>query len=81
CPVLGTTLEGQPIQEQNISNNGLILFGNESKGLSKKLIDYCKGTFSIEGSPISSAESLNVASATAIVCHHFYPAIRSASTK
>ena len=81
CPILGTTLEGEPIRNQSINNKGIILFGNESKGLSKKIIDYCTGNFYIEGSPVRSAESLNVASATAIVCHQAHQATQSASTK
>jgi TrmH family RNA methyltransferase len=71
-PVYGTFLDGENIYTQELSQQGLIVMGNEGNGISdavrarvthKLLIpDFHKGP---------TADSLNVAIATAITCSEF----------
>ncbi len=69
-PVYGTFLKGENIYETSIEAAPLILFGNESTGLSGLYDAYLKGRLSIpsfagdQGGP----ESLNLASSVAVVC-------------
>lgn len=72
--VYGTFMSGNSIWEEQPDNNAMIVFGNESKGISNELIPFIKVRLHIprsEGIRSSSAESLNVASAVAIVCAAF----------
>lgn len=72
-PIYGTLLDGENMYEQEISENGIIVMGNEGNGIrpeiealiTKKLYipNYPEGT--------QTSESLNVAIATAIVCAEF----------
>jgi len=71
-PVYGTLLDGENIYEQKLSQNGVIVMGNEGNGISedvRKLVTHklLIPSFS-EG---DTAESLNVAIATAITCSEF----------
>jgi TrmH family RNA methyltransferase len=68
--LIGTFMEGENIYESSLRPDPLILFGNESQGLSgniRSLLHYKIGipSFSPEG---RGSESLNVASAVAVVC-------------
>lgn len=72
-PIYGTLLDGENIYSKDITENGIIVMGNEGNGIRpniEKLID--KKLF-IPNYPIDkqSSESLNVAIATAIVCAEF----------
>ena len=76
-PIYGTFLDGGNMYSQELSENGLIVMGNEGNGISaqiaqkinRKLPNYPQGS--------ETSESLNVAVATAIVCAEFR---RKAST-
>ena len=72
-PVYGTHLEGQNIYASELKNHGLILLGNESRGLSRDLMEMSTERLFIpefsEG--IHKPESLNVSIAAAIVCSEF----------
>ena len=71
-PIYGTFLDGQNIYAQQLSQHGVIVMGNEGNGISdtvrahvthKLLIpDFHNG---------NTADSLNVAIATAITCSEF----------
>jgi len=68
--VFGTFMEGENIYETSLEPDPLILFGNESHGISKNLSTLIQRritipSFSPEG---LGSESLNVASSVAIVC-------------
>lgn len=68
--VIGTFMDGENIYEQTLSPDPLILFGNESHGLSPGITPHiCKRitipSFSVSG---RGSESLNVASSVAVVC-------------
>jgi len=68
--VFGTYLEGENIYETPLEPDPLILFGNESHGLSQALNSHIHQRISIPSfSPTSfGSESLNVASSVAVVC-------------
>ncbi len=62
-----SVLDGKPIENIKKINEGVILIGNESVGLSPELINICNEKITI--SKIGKAESLNAAVATGILCH------------
>ncbi|MDF1573996.1 MAG: RNA methyltransferase [Bacteroidales bacterium] len=68
--VYGTYLEGENIYRTRLEPDPLILFGNESRGLSGALSPYIQHRISIPSyaSAGSGPESLNVASSVAVVC-------------
>ena len=72
-PVYGTLLDGENIYQQPLENCGLIVMGNEGKGISPALAQKVNRRLLIpnfpEGRP--TADSLNVAIATAITCAEF----------
>jgi TrmH family RNA methyltransferase len=72
-PVFGTMLEGESIYNHKLDNKGIILLGNESKGISDELIPYITEKIMIPG--ISKAtpgiESLNVGMAASVVFSEF----------
>lgn len=65
-PVYGAMLEGKSIYEEPFTANGILLLGNESKGLSPALGRYV--THSVTIPRLGAAESLNVAVASAVIC-------------
>lgn len=68
--VFGTFMEGENIYATSLEPDPLILFGNESRGISKSLGTLIQRRISIPSfSPLGSgSESLNVASSVAVVC-------------
>ena len=72
-PVYGTLLDGDNIYQQPLENSGLIVMGNEGKGISPAIAKKVNRRLLIpnfpEGRP--TADSLNVAIATAITCSEF----------
>lgn len=72
-PVYGTLLDGEDIYQQSLENHGFIIMGNEGKGISPALAQKVNHKLLIpnfpEGRP--TADSLNVAIATAITCSEF----------
>lgn len=68
--VYGAQLDGKSIQDTPLNKSkAVILLGNESKGISSKLSPYITQPIRIDR--MGSAESLNVASAAAILCYAF----------
>ena len=70
-PVYGAFLEGENIYEQKLTSNGLILLGNESKGISAEAGKFVTKKLFIPRNSASGAESLNVSVAAAIICSEF----------
>lgn len=72
-PVYGTFLEGENIYQSELSGNGILVMGNEGKGISPSIEKKIQKKIHIpsfaEGN--SGSESLNVATATAICCSEF----------
>ena len=71
-PVYGTLLDGEDIYQQPLSENGLIIMGNEGNGISEAVRTRINNRLLIPSfSQGDTAESLNVAIATAITCSEF----------
>ncbi len=72
-PIFGTFLEGDPIESVELPTEGIIVMGNEGNGISPEVERLVTRKLHISGYPrgLQGSESLNVAVATAIVCHEF----------
>ena len=72
-PVYGTFLEGKNLYNTPLSSNAVIVMGNESKGISDAVAQHVNRRLLIPSYPPGepTSESLNVATATAIVCAEF----------
>jgi TrmH family RNA methyltransferase len=70
-PIYGTFLEGENIYKTELSVNGIIVMGNEGKGISPKIAKLVSRKLLIPSFTDNSPESLNVAMATAITCSEF----------
>lgn len=71
-PVYGTLLDGNDIYQQPLSQEGIIVMGNEGNGISKPVRGHITHRLLIPNfHQGDSAESLNVAIATAITCSEF----------
>lgn len=71
--IWGTTMDGQSVYESELGSEGIILLGNESKGISEKLLGNVTERITIPGpeKQLAGIESLNVSMAAAIVCSEF----------
>jgi RNA methyltransferase, TrmH family len=67
--VYGAILGGGNIYKQQLEKKGIILMGNESKGISDALKPFIDQAITIPS--FGGAESLNVSIATAIICSEF----------
>ena len=72
-PVYGTLLDGQDIYQQPLSAEGIIVMGNEGNGISPEVRQLVTNKLLIPNfnNNTETAESLNVAIATAITCSEF----------
>ncbi len=71
-PVYGTLLDGENIYTQELSEEGIIVMGNEGNGISPKIRSLITHRLLIPSyRQDDTAESLNVAIATAITCAEF----------
>lgn len=72
-PIYGTFLDGQSIYTKELSNHGIIIMGNEGRGISPEVSALVSERLLIPSYPAerTTVESLNVAIATAIVCAEF----------
>lgn len=72
-PVYGTLLDGNNIYEEKLSKGGIIIMGNEGNGISADIRKLVNHKLLIPSYPADSptAESLNVAIATAITVAEF----------
>ena len=67
--VYGAVMDGDDISQIKVNKNSLIVFGNESNGISKEIKDVISERITIN--KIGEAESLNVASSAAIILNKF----------
>ena len=65
-PVYGALLEGESIYKTNFGKEGILLLGNEGKGISSNLMSEID--FPVTIPRFGNAESLNVAISTSIFC-------------
>ncbi len=73
APIYGTFLDGETIYNHNLSANGLVIMGNEGNGISPECERLVSDKLFIPNYPTEreTSESLNVSTATAIVCSEF----------
>ena len=74
--IYGSFLEGENIYTMDLSNKGIIIIGNESKGITGSVAKYVTDKLYIPSFParnesFAHAESLNASVATAILCSEF----------
>ncbi|MBI3500653.1 MAG: RNA methyltransferase [Bacteroidetes bacterium] len=67
--IYGAVMNGKNIYTEKLSSNGIILIGNESKGVSEELLPFVTEKISIPN--FGKADSLNAAVAAAIICSEF----------
>jgi TrmH family RNA methyltransferase len=71
-PVYGTLLDGENIYHQPLTPHGVIVMGNEGNGISPEVRARVTHRLLIPSyRSVDTAESLNVAIATAITCAEF----------
>lgn len=71
-PIFGTFMDGKNIYQQNLPNEGIIVMGNEANGISEEIENLIKERIAIPRfGEIQQTESLNVATATAIILSEF----------
>lgn len=72
-PVYGTFLDGDDLYAHPLTPHGLVVMGNEGKGISDAVAQYVTDRLFISPYPPGhpTGESLNVAIATAITCAEF----------
>lgn len=68
--VYGALLNGQDVRTVKANNGGILVIGNESKGISKELLPYIQHPVTIPRT--GHAESLNAAVATGIILSHMF---------
>jgi TrmH family RNA methyltransferase len=71
-PVFGTFMDGVNIYKSTLPQEGVIVMGNEANGISKELENLINNRLSIPRfGDLQKTESLNVATATAIILSEF----------
>lgn len=71
-PVFGTFMDGDNIYKTNLPQEGIIIMGNEANGISTELEKLAKNRLAIPRfGNLQKTESLNVATATAIILSEF----------
>lgn len=70
-PVYGTFLDGEDIHNAQLNTHGVIIMGNEGNGISDEVARFVTQRILIPNYPAGreTADSLNVAIATAITCY------------
>lgn len=79
-PVYGMLLDGIPIGQESLNEPGIVVIGNESRGISPELMPAITHRITILGADASGqrrAESLNASLATAIVCYEISKQVNS----
>ncbi|MBU3681018.1 MAG: RNA methyltransferase [Flavobacterium sp.] len=71
-PVFGTFMDGKSIYDSTLPDSGIIVMGNEANGISAEISEMITKRISIpKFGTLQQTESLNVATATAIVLSEF----------
>ncbi|MFV0392259.1 MAG: RNA methyltransferase [Paludibacteraceae bacterium] len=72
-PIYGTFMDSENIFSENLTENGIIVMGNEGNGISEKLMPFIDRKLTIPSFPynITTSESLNVGLAAAITVAEF----------
>jgi TrmH family RNA methyltransferase len=67
--VVGADLEGIPLKNYDVPSKGVLVIGNEGRGLSRSIEKLLDAKVTIERGVGSNAESLNAAISAAIILH------------
>ena len=72
-PIYGAFLDGKNIYTEELAKSGIIIMGNEGKGISAEVEKFVANRLHIPSFSVqeTGSESLNVAIATSIVCSEF----------
>ena len=71
-PVFGTFMDGENIYQSNLPQSGIIIMGNEANGISSEIEKIVTSRLTIPRfGELQKTESLNVATATAIILSEF----------
>lgn len=71
-PVYGTFMNGENIHRTNLAKNAILVMGNEANGISQELTPLISKKITIPRfGDLQKTESLNVATATAIILNEF----------
>ena len=70
-PVVGATLSGGSLYDTSFAKDMIIVFGNESRGVSPKIHNLLKQSIKIDSAISSQAESLNVSAAVSVICSEY----------
>lgn len=72
-PIYGTFLEGENLYDTELTTGGIVVMGNEGRGISERVARHIGRKLLIPPYPADrrGSESLNVAMATGIVCAEF----------
>ncbi|MBE6301100.1 MAG: RNA methyltransferase [Parabacteroides distasonis] len=72
-PLFGTFLDGENMYSKELSDNGIIVMGNEGNGIRPQIEQLINRKLYIPSFPAEreTSESLNVAIATAVICAEF----------
>ena len=70
-PVLGATLQGENVYKMDLPEAGIIVIGNESKGIRPSNLELLTHQIKIPSFGDGGAESLNAGVATGIICSQF----------
>ncbi len=68
-PIYGAFMEGEPVYGLSLEKSGILIMGNEGKGISAEIENIVSKKVSIPRYGDNGAESLNVAMATAVFLH------------
>ncbi|MGB2759032.1 MAG: RNA methyltransferase [Maribacter stanieri] len=68
-PMYGTFMDGVSVNNTKLPKKGIMIMGNEGKGISDAIAQLCTDRLAIPQFGEATTESLNVASATAILLH------------
>lgn len=72
APIFGTFMDGENIYKSKLPNKGIIVMGNEANGISIEIQNLCTHKIAIPRfGNLQVTESLNVATATAIILSEF----------
>ncbi|WP_108244744.1 TrmH family RNA methyltransferase [Muricauda brasiliensis] len=66
-PIYGAYMEGEPVYGSNLTEKGILVMGNEANGVSDEVGKFITHKIAIPQFGAATAESLNVATATAIL--------------
>jgi len=71
-PIYGTFMDGNNIHNEKLPKNGVVIMGNEANGISSSVEKFITGRIAVPRfGKIRKTESLNVATATAIILNEF----------